>query len=128
MRAMFCDDYDLNKNTTLGSLEKTDFEGIITSENYQTMCKQSRRIAGSHCSSCSVKKFCGSGCNFCWTQRPRYKFECRSYLDLGSHTADRKLRPAYLPVSKTLRYPSVYGWYPSVYCRYHCCEQAVSLG
>lgn len=86
MRAMFCDDYDLNKNTTLGSLEKTDFEGIITSENYQAMCKQSRRIVGSHCSSCSVKEFCGSGCNRNDTETVNYF--CTTYKKLYSHISE----------------------------------------
>lgn len=86
MRVMFCDDYDLKKNSVLGSMREMGFEEIITSEKYQEMCRQSRQIIKMHCSTCSVKEFCGSGCNR--NDIKSVNYFCPTYKKLYLHISE----------------------------------------
>lgn len=85
MHVMFCDDYDLNKASALGSMQGIGFEEIIASEKYQDMCKQSRQIVETHCAACLVKDFCGFGCNRNDTRAGNYF--CSVYKEVYLHIA-----------------------------------------
>lgn len=86
MRVMFCDDYDLNKNSSLGSMREMGFEEIVASDRYQEMCRQSRRIVGANCATCPVKDLCGSGCNRNDTKTENYF--CPTYKKLYAHISE----------------------------------------
>ena len=86
MRVMFCDDYDLSKNSIIGNLSETGFEEIVVSEKYQHMVGQSHRIAVDKCCHCEVLDFCGTGCNRNDTSAENYF--CPTYKALYSHISE----------------------------------------
>ena len=86
MRVLFCDDYDLNKNSAIGNLRETGFEEIVVSEKYQEMVSQSRRIIVEKCCQCDVKEFCGAGCTR--NDIGAENYFCQAYKKLYSHISE----------------------------------------
>lgn len=79
----FCDDYDLNKNVTLGNINDHTLFELIGTDRYQKMKTQALKMVDNKCKDCSVYGMCQSGCMrsdtgdsnyFCETYKILYPF------------------------------------------------------
>ena len=79
----FCDDYNLNREGTLGNINEYVLTELLRADTYQKMKRQAVAIVENKCKNCSVYNICQSGCMrsdigdsnyFCETYKILYPF------------------------------------------------------